>query len=276
MNRIKITVLVEDTAESKDVLTEHGLSFFIETDNKYGLFDTGQTDVIIKNAKSLKLPIDKILWIALSHGHRDHTGGLDYLLKMLPDVDIYGHPDVILPKHIINGDWKSYGISSYSKQIISKIKNRIHFSEDPIPITDNILTTGQIPRKTDYETISKRFYVERDGEFVNDSFTDDLSLILKTSKGIIVLLGCAHSGVVNILNHVKRITGQENIYSVIGGMHLVKAPQDRINKTVEKFHMFGVEKIGLAHCTGKEAVETFFSEFGDKCFLCPVGTFIEF
>ena len=276
--KFRITVLVEDTRERKYLLSEHGLSFFVESDGIFGLFDTGQTDVITKNARILNIPLEKISWIFLSHGHRDHTGGLENLPGISNRVKIYGHPDILKQKYIkeSDGSWREYGVT---KDIIKRFEvmdYNLNLSEESIRIKENIITSGQISRKTDYETIGKRFYIEDNSGKKPDIFLDDMSIILETSKGMVVLLGCAHAGVVNILNHVKDITGKDKIYSVIGGMHLINASRERIDKTIDEFGKLDIKKIGLAHCTGKNAVNRFFDEFGDRCFLCPVGTVIEF
>ena len=218
----KITTLCENTTPmSMFLLGEHGLSMLIENGNDKILFDTGQTNTLIHNSRFLGIDLTKINKVVLSHGHFDHTGGLFELLKINKNIEIYAHPDIFYPpKYVIRRGNEIYIGPPVKKEELEKEGIKVNLSKEPMKINDYIMTTGEVPRKTDFEEIEKELLIREGNELKKDPLLDDLSLILKTDKGIVVLLGCAHSGVINILNYVKELTEDEKIFGLIGGMHL--------------------------------------------------------
>lgn len=152
---------------------------------------------------------------------------------------------------------------------------RFVLSSEPVQIGKNIMTTGQVKRVTEFESVSENFYIKKDGQFVHDDMPDDQSLVVKTPKGLVVVLGCAHSGIVNTLMHVREITGESRFHSIIGGTHLIKAKSDRLNKTIEALKSFDIQKIGVSHCTGMPAMIALSQEFKDKMVANNAGTVTE-
>ncbi|MEA1950653.1 MAG: MBL fold metallo-hydrolase, partial [Planctomycetota bacterium] len=131
--------------------------------------------------------------------------------------------------------------------------------------------TGQVPRRNDFEDTGGPFYLDQ-ACTEPDPLLDDQALYIETRAGVVVVLGCAHSGVVNILDHVADLTGRDQIHAVMGGMHLGRATSQRLLATSEVIKRYGIKKIGTAHCTGMRATSYLWSQFPDECFECCVGT----
>lgn len=146
---------------------------------------------------------------------------------------------------------------------------------DPVHITDNLVTTGEIAMSTDFEVVGEDYLKIKVGdEFQRDSCSDDRALIIRTSEGLVVVLGCAHRCLINTLLHARNITGEERIHMVIGGCHLIDASDDLIDKTIEALKDFNIAKIGVSHCTGLHAGAMMAAEFGDRFFYNTAGTSI--
>ena len=270
IQNIRITTLVENTASGADLLAEHGLSFWIEYGDKRILFDTGQSNILIKNAKVLGIDLAKIDAIVISHGHYDHTGGLSDVLEIAAKAKIYLHPGATEPKFSKNiSGVKSIGMPDSAKEAIQG--QHMIWTATPATIFPGISVTGQVPRMNDYEDVGGTFFVDENCQ-KPDELLDDQTLFVESTKGLVVVLGCAHSGVVNTLDYISKLTGYNKIYAVIGGMHLLNASQIRIANTIEAFKKYEIQKIVPLHCTGQNAMQDFKTAFGDKClFLCPGG-----
>ena len=265
---IKITTLIDNTA-SGDFLSEHGLSFWIEYGDRRVLFDTGQSDIIVKNAKLLNTNLVETNAIILSHGHYDHTGGLAAVLDIASKAKIYLHPTAIEPKFSQKtAGAESIGMPEDAKKIIRV--RQVIWTEMPTRIFPGVTVTGQVPRINNFEDVGGAFFLDESCR-EPDELLDDQTLFIETAKGLVIIFGCAHAGVVNTLHYVAKLSGGKCIYAVIGGMHLLNASVGRIEHTIEAFKQYDVQKIGLAHCTGSKAVEKFKTAFPDQYFTCSVG-----
>jgi len=269
-NAVIITTLVDNTA-SKNLASEHGLSFWIEYNDKHIIFDTGQSDAFVKNAQQLDIDPAETDAIVISHGHYDHTGGLAALLDIAPEVNVYIHPAALEPKFSRKGN-RNISISDSTKQIILQRAGRgkVIWTERPTEIFPGLFTTGQIPRKTGFEDTGGNFFINAQCT-KEDPLLDDQAIFVETGKGLVILLGCAHSGVMNTLDYAAKLTNQNHMYAVIGGMHLLNASTERIERTIDKFKSYDVKKICPAHCTGNNAVEKFKQAFAERCFICCAG-----
>jgi len=272
----KITTLVENSVaqSGKKLIGEHGLSFYIETERNKILFDTGQNLAISNNAQVLGIDLSLIDTVILSHGHYDHTGGLKSLLECNRDFTLYAHPDVF--GHKVKGaddNFKYIGIP-FEKNFLEKEGIEIKLDRNPAQISPGIMTTGEIPLENDFEGLESVFHIKKKYETVADPLTDDQAVILDTDKGLTVLLGCSHRGVINTLNHVVRLTGKKRINAIMGGLHLGKASDSKISKTMDHLRGFGLEKIGVGHCTGTHAFLALSNEFPNKVFLNTVGNVV--
>ena len=269
----KITTLVENTVaqSGKKLIGEHGLSFYIETQSNKILFDTGQNLAITNNAQVLGIDLSLIDTVILSHGHYDHTGGLKSLLACNRDFTLYAHPDVFGQK--VKGaddNFKYIGIP-VAKNFLEEKGIKIKLDKKAVQIAPGIMTTGEIPLENDFEGLESVFYIKKENEVVADTLTDDQAVILDTDKGLTVLLGCSHRGVINTLNHVARLTGKKSIHAMLGGLHLGKASDAKLSKIMDHLRGFELEKIGVGHCTGTRAFVALSNEFPNRVFLNTVG-----
>lgn len=239
---MKITILCENTAgreNNKICLAEWGFSIFIEIKDVKILFDAGHTAVYKNNAEKLGIDLGKADFVVLSHRHWDHTGGLQFH-DFKSKKKLIFHPELLeaLPKN-------------ESKKIIADFD--IVASEKPLEFSKEIYFLGEIPRINDFEK----------GEFRGDKMLDDSAIAVKTQKGAIVIAGCSHSGIANICEYAKQITGQK-LYAVIGGFHLFEEDQDAINGAIEYFKKEKPEFIYPMHCVDFPTLAKFHSVFGIK------------
>lgn len=269
----KLTILVNNTVYRSALQAEHGWSVLIETKNGSLLFDLGQGDLFKKNADFLKCDLKKVDKLILSHGHYDHTGGLNLFLSINTDATVFAHPHVFKTRYAVKPGKtpRNIGMPDLDK----KHENRFCFTSEPTQILPDVFVTGEINRRYDTREITAGFFFDPAGKNP-DQVLDDQSLIINTSKGVVVLLGCCHAGVANTLEAVADFTGEESFYMVLGGMHLSSASENMMRETVQGLEKFKVQKIGLAHCTGHRGEEALNRLFKEEIFYCDVGTVIEF
>jgi 7,8-dihydropterin-6-yl-methyl-4-(beta-D-ribofuranosyl)aminobenzene 5'-phosphate synthase len=276
MNSIKITVLVENTARKRGLRAEHGLSFLLETGGKKILFDTGQGFVLNSNLQPLNVTLEDVRTVVLSHGHYDHTGGLADVLKLIPQrPKLYAHPAAFLPKFSRNPDGSSrpIGLSEINRQAVADSAEWIPV-EGVTEIAPGLFLTGPVPRVTDFEDTGGPFFKEA-ACTTPDDLPDDQAAFMETERGTIVILGCAHSGIINILRHIQSQTANRPIHTVLGGMHLLHASPNRMNQTIAELHRLNLQRLIPCHCTGFHATARLWNEFPGKCDECPVGTRIQ-
>ena len=270
----RITVLVENTAGGRGLLAEHGLAFWIELGDRKVLFDTGQSNVLLGNARRLGIRLEQVDAIVLSHGHYDHTGGLRGVLSKTGKAEVIAHPDIWAAKYARRAERERYVGIPFSQQELEALGASFTLSRDPVWISENIVTTGEIPMITEYEEIDPNVYAKVDGELIPDPILDDRALIVKTDVGLVVVLGCSHRGIINTLYHAREVTGVETIHTVVGGTHLISASEERILLTAAALKELGVKRVGASHCTGLPAAALLARELGDIFFYSNVGTSI--
>ncbi len=269
---IKITTLSENTA-NHGFLAEWGLSILVEVDGAKILMDTGMSFSAAYNAQLLGIDLTGIETIVLSHGHRDHTGGLrDILRRKRGQVKVIAHPDIWMSKYTRSDKGDEYSGVPFSREPLESLGARFSFSKEPVRISEHVMTSGEIPMVSGYETIEDNLLVKQRASLRPDPLADDLALIIKTDSGLVVILGCAHHGIVNTLRHAQKLTGVEQVYAVIGGTHLFRASPERIAATIAELKEMGIQKIGVSHCTGFPASLRLAEEFQDAFFLNNAGT----
>jgi len=277
---VTITTLMENTSGSPFIHGEWGQSLLIETDENTILFDTGPSDQIIENVARLGVDLSKVDKIVLSHGHYDHTGGLQAVLLNLleagskPDgIEIVAHPDIFQPKFVHIKDLVTTDIGiPFAREELESLGARFNLTWDPVQLNSFSLTTGEVKISVDYENIDAALHVQEGEGYVPDSLADDLAIIIKTPKGLVVLLGCAHRGIINTINHARKITGIDKIYAVIGGTHLVNAGQQQLDATIAALKEMKIEKLGTSHCTGLMPASLLAHEFKGSFFFNSSGT----
>jgi len=269
---IKITTLSENTA-GRGALGEWGLSMLVEADGMKILFDTGSGTAAVHNAQLMGIDLTTVDRMVLSHGHYDHTGGLLEVLKRAGGKEIIAHPDVWTRKYgSLDNTPKRYVGIPFVREALEVMGASFHLSKEPVKLSGHVMTTGEIPMLTDYEVVEKYLCVMEGEELKQDSLDDDLALIIDAEFGLVVILGCAHHGIVNTLKQAKKVTGKELIYAAIGGTHLIHASKERLEKTAAALQEMGVQHLGVSHCTGFNASAYLAREFGGRFFLNNAGT----
>jgi 7,8-dihydropterin-6-yl-methyl-4-(beta-D-ribofuranosyl)aminobenzene 5'-phosphate synthase len=249
---MKISILVDNTP-GINTKAEFGLSFFIEHNGKTILFDTAQTNLFLENAKIMNLSVQKADFIVLSHGHFDHGNGL----ANLNGGKLVCHPGCFVKRY--GKTKRTYIGLKNTKEEISAMFNLIT-SEKPYELFDGAFFLGEIPRITDFESQTTTFILD-DG--TPDFVMDDSALALKTEHGVFVVTGCGHSGVVNTLEHAKKVTGDSIIYGVMGGFHL-KENNRQTKETINYLKKNEVKHIHPSHCTALPALSAFYTSFKVK------------
>ncbi len=266
---ICVTALVDNCVHGPDLQAEHGLAFFIKTGRHRLLFDTGRSDLIVKNAHTLGLDLENVEAVALSHGHYDHTGGLGPLRGLAPKARLYVHPAALTPKfaqETEDPDHDSWpvGMAEIDAQFIRQSQNSVVWTLKPTEMVEGIFVTGEIPRCTDFEDTGGRFFLD-EGCNQPDPLLDDQALFFDTPPGLVVILGCAHAGVVNTVDYIRQITGGRPIHALLGGLHLIDASPERLKRTLAAFRRWDVQRVAVGHCTGLAAVAQLWTSFPGRC-----------
>ena len=269
---IHITTLSENTATANSI-AEWGLSMLIEADGKKILFDTGAGTAAMLNVTSMEVDLSDVDCIVLSHGHFDHTGGLYAALRRTGPKEIIAHPEIWANKYgSLDETPKRFIGIAYRREAFEDLGATFQLSSQPQKISEHITTTGEIPMLTDYESIETYLRVKEGDELKQDPLADDLSLVIDTDFGLVVILGCAHRGIVNTLMQARKVTGKDFIYAAIGGTHLIHASEERLEKTASALLEMGVQYVGVSHCTGFRAASRLSDIFGERFFHNNAGT----
>lgn len=274
---LRITILAENsTAVPFGVTAEHGFSAFVETKHGNFLFDTGQGKVLLPNSMLLGKDLRNIKFLALSHGHFDHVLGVPDVLTMAGALDIYAHEDIFLERYWDRDDGKLSIGMPYRRNYLESLGARFHLGKEFTEVMDDVFLSGEVPRKTDFEKLDERLVIRGEkGDWVQDPIRDDLSLFMDTPKGLVILLGCGHAGVINIIEHAIDKTGKKKIHAVIGGTHLMASDHGQLIRSIGALKSYDINMIGVSHCTGLKAAAALFNAMKDKFFFATAGSVIE-
>lgn len=247
---MKISILTDNNA-GRNFQAEHGLSYLIEIDGEKILFDTGHSDVYLNNAKKLRINIQKsVEKIVLSHGHWDHTFGLQYLTNKT----IYTHPKT-LDRMLATKAHKDVRLNISPEELEEMFE--LKTTRDPLNVTENLIFLGQIPRANDFEAQTTYFTDEKGKD---DFIPDDSALVALLENELVIVTGCSHSGICNITEYAKTITGISDVKAILGGFHLMEK-DEQTEKTVKYFQKNQVAKLYPSHCTQLPALSAFYEAF---------------
>lgn len=271
-----ICVVDNFAAPGSKLRSEHGLSLWIET--KYGLllFDTGETKGTLRhNLRRLHLSLQDVECLALSHGHYDHTGGLELVLSKRNGIRIFANPDILRPRYSLrDGKYRSIGLPLDPAVLVNNAN--LQLSVQPNQIFPNLWTTGVINKRPEPPGGSPHLLVRDGGVWQQDPYQDDMSLVLKTARGSVVICGCCHAGLLNTLFHVED-NFEGPIRAVIGGTHLLSADDQQLDHVISiiQDRYQGID-LHLNHCTGQKAIARLSTVLGDQVRSCPAGTVLIF
>lgn len=249
MESFKLTVVVENSTDYPGWLAEHGLSYLIERDDETLLFDCGQGPAFRHNFEKLKIKqLDRLV---LSHGHYDHVGNLSWLLKRFPALKIHAHPTAFAPKFSASqGHLRPIGIPPVLAESVQHLPN-FAAVEGFTELLPGLYATGPIPRQEALEGATRNLFADKVGTV--DPLTDDQALVVQLNDGLLVILGCAHAGVINTLAYIQSHFPYEPIIGVIGGMHLKMADEARLAATAACLAKSVKKWVAPCHCSGWEA-----------------------
>ncbi|WP_165075164.1 MBL fold metallo-hydrolase [Methanogenium sp. MK-MG] len=262
---MECTILADNTAlTDRYLLSESGFSAFIRDGDVRVLFDTGFSGVFLDNARRMDIEPADATHVVFSHGHLDHTWGMQALLPELGNETTEGaghtppvflsHPGVYLPRR---RPGSSEIGTLYSADVLSRF-GTVQLSKEPVWLTDRLVFLGEVPRVHAWESFTPNAEVTLgDGTTAPDHLTDDTALAYKSDSGLVIISGCSHSGIANIIDHARSVCGDDRIRSVIGGLHLMYADQDRVDRTARFLEELDLESLHACHCTGFTALHTF-------------------
>ncbi len=258
---VKITTLMDNSVGSAGTTAEHGLSFFIEKDGQSILFDTGNSGAFLKNARLLGTDITDVKNLVVSHGHWDHAGGVNSLIKIGGFTGIlWTGPGFFNKKWNIEKEKPRYLGVNFSEEelsqaaithsMVSGTENKTEIQE----ILPGLFAVNGFARIHSEEEAIPKYAVDRKKGRMIDDFRDEVCLAIDLPGGVAVVLGCAHPGLMNMLDSVKAVFGKP-VRGVFGGSHLVNADSHRINTAIDYLTSQGCELAALGHCTGKAGTE---------------------
>lgn len=248
-------------------ICEHGFSALIETGSKKILIDAGATGIAAThNLRLMGIAPEDIDVIVLSHGHSDHTGGLSNF-----SAKIIAHPDNFYKRYLVAPTGAKFDLSCPNTDMIIK---RVEFHRDPVQIATGVWTTGEVKRKHPWEMLNV-FEIQKNGKSQSDDILDDMGVVISSRKGLVVIAGCSHAGIINTIEQAIRISGIKDVYCVIGGFHLIGPGEAKIDRTIKELKRLKVKKVVPIHCTGFEGIKRISTEMPDEFEYGTTGCRIE-
>ncbi|MEA3460205.1 MAG: MBL fold metallo-hydrolase, partial [Chloroflexota bacterium] len=273
VDSVEIVTLVEDYAGYEtSFLAQHGISILLDAKSgdvhKRVLMDVGQSsEPILHNMGILGIDPTSIDMIFLSHCHYDHTRGLVGMLQAIQkeDIPIIAHPTIFRENYVLKPYLRHIGITEEnSRERIKESGGCLFLVKEPFELLPGVISTGEVERTTDFEEAQIGSYNVENGELVEDQILDDMSIVVNAKgKGLVIVIGCGHAGLINIIKHSTKITGVNRIEGVVGGFHLIEASKERIEKTVEALSKLDLGWVFAGHCTGFAANKAMSTALGD-------------
>lgn len=256
---LTLTVLIENNSNRDDLIPAKGLSLLLEDGEDKVLLDTGTGSDFLRNAETLGIQLSNIDHVVLSHGHYDHAGGIPALGNLVSSRQnrptLTCHPDCFIERHvgkITNG--KPVCIRKLDAGLNEhdvREKFLVRESKDPLLIENKFLFLGEIPRNSHFKGGGAFGIARHNGRFVEDFLYDDTGVVWKGKDGLVIITGCSHSGICNIITRAQEVTGEKRIAAIVGGLHLRTAPIPQLYQIRNFFKKAKVQKSFACHCTGR-------------------------
>lgn len=276
---IRFTFLSENKTEHPACNAEHGLSIYIETEEKKILFDTGASNLFYTNARHCNVDLTKVETAVISHGHYDHTEGVPKFCQINQSAPVYIHQDAFAPFYgMENGemDQDPCGLL-WSEEQRNAIADRLKLTDGPLWLTENIVISGTIPDVPGNVPTEQFYQKHEDGSFSIDSMSHEQFLAIRNGeKGIVVFSGCSHKGVIPVLAYTKKLFPGERIAMLVAGMHLYGSSNQVRQQVVENIMAEKPDVVMPVHCTGIDAICMLKAALGDGCVVATVGESYEY
>jgi 7,8-dihydropterin-6-yl-methyl-4-(beta-D-ribofuranosyl)aminobenzene 5'-phosphate synthase len=271
----RVTILVDNEAAT-GLLPTHGFAAWVEVAGRHLLFDTGQPTALEVNAARLGIDLGRTDVLVLSHGHYDHTGGLASVVARARGMEVFAHPAAVGPHYSVRqGIARSIAMPAPSRQALESLSAGVRWTTETTWLSADVGLSGPIPRRTGYEDVGGPFFLDPQGN-APDPLPDDLALWVRTARGLVVLVGCCHAGVVNTARHALEVSGEERLHAILGGFHLSAASEERLARTLTDLAELNPDLIVPCHCTGKRALQRLAERFGERVVPGFAGAVHEF
>ena len=287
----KLTTLIENHPDQEDrLLCEHGLSVLIEGEGIRVLMDTGQSGAFYENAVNLGANLSDLDYVIFSHAHYDHTGGLLRLVREIgkPRQVLVGNGFFKICYHEKSDGRMKFIGNSFDRRMLQELGIPVkEVQEDMMDLGNGLCIHRNFLRNADFDTWNPTFFYQEEDQscgpfgrcmdsltYKPDRFTDEMAISIDTDRGLFVVAGCSHPGIINILTTIEQRTGK-HICGLIGGTHLMEADEKRVRKTIECFKKMNLDLVGVSHCTGEKNIEILRKELGDRFLYNCTGNIIE-
>lgn len=261
----KITTLVDNVVYGRKLQAEHGLSLSIQTDQHHILFDTGQSDLFIRNAELLHVDLSTVDYLILSHGHSDHTGGLRHFLKLNSKAKVICKREALFRKF---KDKRENGILQSEELNLS----RFQFITEQTELVPGVFLFPSLPILNKQDTHFDHFFTETPEGIIPDTFEDELAIVLTTEERYAVISACSHRGITNILQAIRSVFPNRHCQLLLGGFHIHNAERKKFEIIADYLKENPAQQIGICHCTGFENYAHFCQIFGEGIFYNYTGT----
>jgi len=285
LKRLKITVIAEDSVGyDSPYLGQHGISFLLTAERddveKNILVDVAQDSAaLIENLNRMQIAISCIDAVVLTHCHFDHTRGVAKILREIggKDIPVIAHPDIFRTHFISDPYLRSIGIMDGDRrEDIESSGGILYLAGNALEIMPGLISTGEVKRITDFEEVGMNLFTIENGQVKGDLMKDDISVVANVrGKGLVIVTGCSHAGIVNIIQQSIKLTGTKKIHGIIGGFHLIEASEERIQKTALALKKFNPDWVYAGHCTGFRAQVKLYNIFKERFSPLHTGMIVE-
>jgi len=272
---VQITVAMDNNVpfnQRRPLVAEHGVSFVIDTGSERILYDTGQTGAVVGNLTTLGIPPSSLDGIVLSHGHYDHTGGLLAVLRAASkDIPVTIHARAFADRYSVTPARRTPVGVPFAEDFIRGIGGAWNLAKGPTEVAPGLWFSGSIPRVTDFEAGDTRLTLATAAGDQPDPMDDDTVLYLMGNRGLVVIGGCTHSGLVNAVRYGFTVTGADRLQGWIGGTHLGPVSSNQQDRTIAQLIDWNPDFVAANHCTGFAVMARLQQSFGERFIPAFVG-----